>query len=108
MSRLPRMRSRRNWSLSSSNYDELMANHAICLLTYVADHPDEEQSYGSLEKATGIPKGTVWALTHWDHEMACQAGEPLYVWAENLGYDIRILNKDGAILQVSRRVYTPI
>lgn len=79
-----------------------MANHAICLLTYVAEHPDEEQSYGLLSRATGIPEGTIWDLTHWNHDMAPSHGEPLYVWASNLGYEVAVFDKCGLLLSVQK------
>jgi hypothetical protein len=85
----------------SSSYDELMANHAICLLTYVAEHPYEEQSYNSLARNTGIPPKTIWNLVHWNHEKAPQFGEPLYVWALNLGYEVNIICGPGLILRVT-------
>ena len=80
-----------------------MANHAICLLTYVAEHPDEIQSYRSLSAATGIPYSTIWELTHWKHFMASTHGEPLYVWAWNLGYEVTVVGREDLVLIVTKR-----
>lgn len=86
----------------SSSYDEVMANHAICLLTWAAEHPDEWQSYSILEEETGVPKSTLWAMLHWDHDMAPHAGSPLHVWAWNLGYRVVVYNTEGLLLYVCK------
>jgi hypothetical protein len=78
-----------------------MANHAICLLTYVAENPDDYQSYYSLGKATGIPRGTVWHLINWNHYLAPRCGEPLFVWAKKLGYNVEIVGRTGLLLVVT-------
>lgn len=87
---------------SSPAYDELMANHAICLLTYVAEHPDKWQSYGILSKATGIPPGTIWGLLNWEHFMAPNHAVPLFFWADNLGYIVEVVGRKGLLLTVTR------
>lgn len=79
-----------------------MANHAIVLLTYLAENPNCYQTYYSLEKATGIPRGTVRELLNWDHYMAPGNGEPLFTWAKNLGYNVELVGKPGVLVVVSR------
>ena len=87
---------------SSPAYDEVMANHAICLLTYVAEHPCAWQSYGILAKATGVPKTTVWDMINWNHDLAPTRGIPLFVWAWNLGYEVEIVGRKGLLLIVTQ------
>ena len=87
----------------SSSYDEVMANHAICLLTYLAEHPDARQTYYALEKATGIPRGTIHGMVNWEHEMAPWGGNPLFVWAWNLGYEVTVVRNNGVLLRVIKR-----
>ena len=78
-----------------------MANHAICLLTYVAENPNCRQTYYALSKATGIPRGTVWNLINWNHYLAPRSGEPLFVWGKKLGYNVEIIGKTGYLLVVT-------
>ena len=87
---------------SSPAYGELMANHVICLLTYVAEHPNGWQSYGILSKATGVPKSTLWDLINWNHDLSPACGVPLFVWAWNLGYEVEIVGRKGLLLIVNR------
>ena len=95
------VRSRRRFR--SSCYDELMANHAICLLTYLAENPSAKQTYYALERKTGIPAGTIWHLVNWDHEMAPWAANPLFVWAWNLGYYVEISSNSDLRIKVVKR-----
>lgn len=69
----------------------------------MANNPDDWQSYGSLSDATGVPKATIWNLTHWNHYEAPAHGEPLFTWAWNLGYEVTVLNTEGVILRVVKR-----
>ena len=87
---------------SSPAYDELIANHAIVLLTYVAENPDCHQTYYALGKATGIPPATVWDLINWDHDLSPANGVPLFFWARKLGYNVEIVGKPGLLLVVTR------
>lgn len=82
-------------------YSELMANHVICLLTYVAGHPNDWQSYGILSEATGVPKSTLWNLINWNHDLSPARGVPLFIWAWNLGYEVEIVGKKGLLITVS-------
>ena len=90
---------------SSPAYDELIANHTIVLLTYVAENPNEWQSYGILSKATGVPKSTIWGLLHWRHEDAPQSGTPIFVWANMLGFEVVINYRKGRLLSVCKMSY---
>jgi len=77
-----------------------MENHAICLLTYVAEHPDEWQSYAELEKHTGVPKSTIWELLHWSEEFYPGECNILGLWACNLGYCVWYPMKPGKMIEV--------
>jgi len=87
---------------SSPAYDELIANHAIVLLTYIAENPTCRQTYYSLGKATGIPPATVWDLINWNHYLSPAHSVPLFFWARKLGYTIEIVGREGLLLVVYR------
>jgi hypothetical protein len=80
-----------------------MANHAICLLTYLADNPMYPQSYRKIAKATGIPYSTIWQLVNWRHEECPYYGSPLFEWADKLNYNVKLLKRDGLIMYVEKR-----
>jgi len=66
----------------------VLDNHSIVLLTYLERNPDALQTYYNIEQNTGVPRGTVKHLIEWDQELAPQAPNPLFFWAERLGYDV--------------------
>lgn len=84
----------------SSSYDSLMDNHTICLLSYLERNPDAHQTYYALGNATGIPPSTVRELLNWDHFASPFSPDPLYFWADRLGY-IVTRYPEGAPIRVS-------
>jgi len=68
-------------------YKGKMANDCLALLSYVAKHPDGEQTQESLAEATGIPQSNISHILREDQEKPCSL---LSMVAYKYGFEYKI------------------
>jgi len=84
-----------------------LENDCLVLLCYIADNPNEQQSYRLLETATGIPRTRIRELIY--YPWICATPETYYYWAleknaEKYGFDIAVVHGErGRHLLVAKR-----